>query len=76
MNIKGVQIYPAESLTVKPGEFRKNEVVSGLRNENYIKNTYKLEKNWLKEKIQITEIIDKIHKKIVDYHRRLIKPFF
>ncbi len=37
-----VKIYPSESLTVKTGEYRKNEVISGLINENVIKATYKL----------------------------------
>jgi len=53
-NIKGGKIYPSESLTVKPGEYRKNEVVSGLINENIVKGTYKLDKQWLKEKNSLT----------------------
>ena len=51
------KIYPSESLTVKPGEYRKNEVVSGLMNENVIKATYKLEKLWVREKGELAEIV-------------------
>jgi hypothetical protein len=40
--IKGVKIYPIESLTLKAGEFRKNEMISGLLNEKYVKSTYKI----------------------------------
>ncbi len=73
--IKGTKIYPAQSLTVKAGEYRKNEMISGLVNENVIKKIYNIGKTWNKEKNELLEIIQFLHQKLVVYHKNLIKPF-
>lgn len=64
-----------ESIVVKDGEYREGDLISGLKDEKWVKKYFKFQ-NWTEEKKNLKQLIDFLHIAIVKYHSKIIQPYF
>lgn len=65
----------AESMTVKPGYFQKNELISGLADHKYVKDVYGT-KSMMNSKNIIEDLVKRIHENMISYHEKRRKRTF
>jgi hypothetical protein len=65
----------AQSMTVRAGFYQKNELISGLADHKYIKDTYGT-RFMVDYKNMIENLVKILHRTIVDLHIRIRRKYF
>lgn len=64
-----------ESIIVKEGRHREGEVISGLKDEEWVKKYFKF-KNWNQERKNLKLLIDLLQVAMSKYHAKLVQKYF
>lgn len=62
-------------MTIKTGQYQKNELISGLASHQFVKETYGT-KYMLDDKNMLEELVRLLHKNIIKVHEKIRKKYF